>query len=101
MWLDWHVLPYGKLKTTVNNISCEGSSDAIETYFKHRINLPNPIFQPGNISGCYNNTNTSSNIPMGYYDIIWTVTKPSTGTNTFTGEVFVPENGIGEFTINY
>ena len=99
--VDFHAVPYGKLKSNVNNISCEGPTDTLNIYFKYRLKINNPIFQPGEIYGCFTNSSTSSSIPMGFYDVTWTVTKPSTGTNTFTGEVFVPENGIGEITINY
>ena len=84
--IDWHAVQYGKLQTNV----------------KYRINPNKQIFQPGIHYGCYNYSGPpSSNIPMGYYDFTWTVTKTSTGTNTFTEEVFVPAGGIGEITINY
>ena len=102
MEVNWHAVPYGKLKTNVNNITCEGTNDVININVKYRIDPSNQIFQPGIHYGCYNYSGPpSSDIPMGYYDFTWTVTKTSTGTNTFTGEVSVPAGGIGEFTINY
>jgi hypothetical protein len=86
MEVNWHAVPYGQLKTNVT----------------YRVNPSDQIFQPGIHYGCYNYSGPpSSNIPMGYYDFTWTVTKTSTGTNTFTEEVFVPAGGIGEITINY
>jgi len=63
--------------------------------------MNNSVYSPVTISDCYNAAGTPARVPMGYYDITWTVTKPSSGTNTFTGKVFVPGNDIGEFTINY
>lgn len=85
-YLDYQVVQYGKIKTNV----------------KYRVNPSDQIFQPGTYYGCFSSSGTSSPvIPVGYYDFTWTVTKPSTGTDTFTGEVFIPAGGIGEITINY
>jgi len=100
--VDYHALPYGKLKTNIYNITCEGGSDSITIDFEYRIDKNAISFGTTIKTGCFNMEGTpTSEVPMGYYDIIWTVTKPSSGTNTFTGEVFVPGNDIGEFTINY
>ena len=99
--IDWHLVGYGQLTTTLTNISCEDANDVIVLNATYRAKPSATIFGTGTYDGCYNNTSTSSDIPMGYYDFTWTVTKTSTGTNTFTGEVFVPEGGIGEITINY
>ena len=101
MEVNWHAVPYGQLKTTLTNISCEDASDVIILDATYRSKPNSGLFGTGTYNGCYNNTTTSSNIPMGYYDFTWTVTKTSTGTNTFTGSVFVPAGGIGEITINY
>ena len=71
-------------------------------YVKYRANPSKQIFQPGIHYGCYNYWGPpSSNIPMDYYDFSYTITKLSTGKNTFTREVFVPAGGIGEITIDY
>ncbi len=100
--IDWHVVGYGKLKLNIYNGSCEDAQDEVIIDRKYRHDPNNSIYIPITLMGCYNKEGIpSSDIPMGYYDITWTVTKTSTGTNTFTGEVFVPEGGIGEFTINY
>ncbi len=100
--IDWHVVGYGKLKLNIYNGSCEDAQDKIIIDRNYRHDPNNSIYIPITLMGCYNEEGIpSTEIPMGYYDITWTVTKTSTGTNTFTGEVFVPEGGIGEFTINY
>ena len=100
-YLDYQIVPYGKIKTNLNNISCEGSTDVINISVKYRVNPNDHIFQPGTYYGCVNLSSTPTEIPMGHYDFTYTVTKPSTGSNTFTQEVFVPEGGIGEITIDY
>jgi len=100
--IDWHAVPYGKLKLNIHNNSCENPQDKIVIDRKYRHDPNNSIYTPITLLGCHNEDGTpSSNIPMGYYDITWTVTKTSTGTNTFTGQVFVPAGGVGEITINY
>ncbi len=102
MNVDYHAVLYGKLKLNIHNISCEDIQDEIIIDRKYRHDPNNSIYIPITLMGCYNQEGIpSTDIPMGYYDITWTVTKTSSGTNTFTGEVFVPEGGIGEFTINY
>lgn len=100
-YLDYQVVPYGKIKANVNNISCEGSTDVININVKYLTNPGDQIFQPGTYYGCVNLSSTPTEIPMGYYEYTWSVTKTSTGTNTFTQEVFVPTGGIGEITIDY
>ena len=58
------------------------------------------IYQPIYLMGCYSQDGVAAKVPMGTYEIKWTVTRTS-GTTVFSNQVFVPEGGIGEITINY
>jgi len=97
----FEMVEYGFLKVNIHNLTCEGASDLIVLERNYRHHPSNKVFQPITLNGCYDADGAPAEVPMGYYDLKWTVTKPSFGTQIFTDEVFVPANGIGEFTINY
>ena len=100
-YLDCQALTYGELKINIYNVNCEGATDHIflERNYRHYFNY-HP-YSHVDLFDCYGAEGIPTKVLMGYYDLKWTVTKPSTGTQVFTAEVFVPENGIGEYTINY
>ncbi|MGM0478350.1 MAG: hypothetical protein ACQERC_03930 [Bacteroidota bacterium] len=99
MEADFHVVPYGGMKISIYNVNCGGASDELIL----EVTPPFPysaIVSPVTRYGCYNQEGSPSEVPMGNYEIKWTIIRGGT-TEVFSENLFVPENGIGELTINY
>ncbi|PWH84768.1 hypothetical protein DIT68_12620 [Brumimicrobium oceani] len=99
MEADFHVVPYGNIKLNIYNVNCGGAGDE----FILEVIPPFPysaIVSPVSRYGCYNQEGQPVEVIMGNYEIKWTVNRGGT-TEVFSDNLFVPENGVGEMTINY
>jgi hypothetical protein len=87
------------MKIALHNVNCEGDDDELIL----EVTPPVPysaIVSPVSRYGCYTHGGTAIKVPMGNYEIKWTVIRGST-TEVFNQNLFIPENGLGEITINY
>ena len=99
MEVEYHLVPYGYVKVNIHNINCEGQSDTLileRNYQEKQVGF----FQPTTLTGCYSQEGIPAEVPMGNYEIKWTV-KRGGGSETYSENLFIPENDVGEITINY
>ena len=99
MEVEYHLVPYGYIKVNIHNINCEGASDTLileRNYQEKQVGF----FQPTTLTGCYTQEGIPAEVPMGNYEIKWTV-KRGGGSETYSENLFIPENDVGEITINY
>ncbi|HRO76468.1 MAG TPA: hypothetical protein PLP27_10005 [Crocinitomicaceae bacterium] len=100
MNVDYHLVPYGEIKTPIHNINCGGGNDTL--IFK-RTNITFPhlsVFQPFTLTGCYNNEGAYAEVPSGDYKIEWTVIRNGV-SNTYSHILTVPGNGQASYNIEY
>jgi hypothetical protein len=84
MHVDYHLVPYGNMKTPIHNVNCQGVN----------------VFQSFTLTGCYNNNGAFASVPSGDYNIEWTVIRNGVKTK-YSNVLTVPGNGQAEYTINY
>lgn len=97
---DFWAVPYGEIKTSIHNVTCQGVNDTL--IFKRIYSSFSDIqvFQPFILTGCYNNEGLFAKVPSGNYKIEWTVIKSGTTTNN-SYVLFVPANGQATYNIDY
>jgi hypothetical protein len=99
MEVEYHLVPYGDIKVNIYNVNCQGLSDTLileRNYQEKQVGF----YQPITLTGCYSVEGNPTKVPIGNYEIKWTVNRGGT-TEVFSDNLFVPENGVGEMTINY
>ena len=71
--IEYHALPYGNYQLSINNISCNGTSDTI---IINQTNYAKSFL--GNdwiLTGCVNQTTSVSKVPIGNIHTVYTVKK--------------------------
>lgn len=97
----FEIAPCGKIKVNIHNVNCEGPNDTLILERNYQNGNDN-VYLPVTILGCYSQPGVTVSVPMGNYEIKWTVIRSGI-SQTFTDMLFVPKEGegIGEYTINY
>jgi hypothetical protein len=96
---DFWAVPYGQMKIAIHNVNCQGENDELIL----EVISPVPytaIVSPVSRYGCYSHPGTPIKVPMGNYQITWKVIRGNI-EEVFNQNLFIPENGLGELTINY
>lgn len=100
MQADYHMVPYGEIKTSLHNVNCEGPNDTLifnRTYISFETEA---IFQPFILTGCYDNDGAYAQVPSGDYLIEWTVIRSGV-SNSYSHVLNVPANGQASYNIDY
>jgi 5-hydroxyisourate hydrolase-like protein (transthyretin family) len=101
--VDFHVVPYGELKYSINNVSCFDSNDSLILIRSHQI--PNFYYtESTNKSiylGCFQyNGSIYSQLPMGWHYFEGYHLKNNIKT-LFKDSIYITANGFHEWIFNY
>lgn len=110
MNMDYHVVPYGKLKLHVFNQNCQGATDSLDIFFdgsdilsltgKEDANNHTGSILYTPIVGCWDNTDNGFNTQMGRRFYHWTVIRNGVKT-TFYDTVYVIPNQTTTLNVFY
>ncbi|MFA5574344.1 MAG: carboxypeptidase-like regulatory domain-containing protein [Brumimicrobium sp.] len=104
MHVDYHLVPYGNLKLSINNINCIDSNDSIKVY-RELLDVSNyetwSATHPYVQVGCQQTTSSDFfKVLMGKYHLWWTVHKGGAVTS-YNDTIFINKNEQKIYTINY
>ncbi|MDD2984147.1 MAG: carboxypeptidase-like regulatory domain-containing protein [Crocinitomicaceae bacterium] len=100
MLVDFHAVPYGEILTSIHNINCQGPTDTLVFKREYISYSGMSVFEPFELTGCYNNAGTFAKVPSGNYRLEWIVIRGGQ-ENVYSHVLFVPPNGQASYNIDY